>query len=186
MKLRKLQCLLLTGALLALALLPGCRLAREGENALVDAPTGDALCGVLVTDEYLDLMDMEAFLRDHPEAMAGGLVSQEDAAAYGGRIYAQVTEETLTSSNGETITHKNYTFPIEGARMLCVLRERDEDGVPNTLVINQGDMADVDTDADYTPDTEAISDGYFHESEYRSAPYFDLQIDGISLLDTAF
>ena len=32
-------------------------------------------------------------------------------------------------------------------------------------------MADVDTDADFTPDTEAISDGYFHESEYRSAPY---------------
>lgn len=47
-------------------------------------------------------------------------------------------------------------------------------------------MADVDTDAAYAPDTEAISDGYFHESEYRSAPYFDLQIDGIELLDTAF
>ena len=46
-------------------------------------------------------------------------------------------------------------------------------------------MADVDTDADYTPDTEAISDGYFHESEYRSAPYFDLRIDGITLLDKA-
>ena len=46
--------------------------------------------------------------------------------------------------------------------------------------------ADVDTDADYTPDTEVIADGYFHESEYRSAPYFDLQIDGITLLDTAF
>ena len=46
--------------------------------------------------------------------------------------------------------------------------------------------ADVDTDPDYTPDTEVISDGYFHESEYRSAPYFDLQIDGITLLDTAF
>ena len=47
-------------------------------------------------------------------------------------------------------------------------------------------LADVDTDKDYTPDTEAISDGYFHESEYRSAPYFDLQIDGIKLLDEAF
>ena len=45
--------------------------------------------------------------------------------------------------------------------------------------------ADVDTDADYTPDTEAISDGAFHESEYRSAPYFDLTIDGITLLNTA-
>lgn len=47
-------------------------------------------------------------------------------------------------------------------------------------------MADVDTDADYTGDTEVISDGYFHESEFRSAPYFDLQIDGITLLDTQF
>ena len=47
-------------------------------------------------------------------------------------------------------------------------------------------LADVDTDPAYTPDTEVIKDGYFHESEYRSAPYFDLQIDGIELLDTAF
>ena len=47
-------------------------------------------------------------------------------------------------------------------------------------------MADVDTDADYTPDTEVIKDGYFHESEFRSAPYFDLKIDGINLLDTKF
>ena len=47
-------------------------------------------------------------------------------------------------------------------------------------------MADVDTDAAYEGDTEAVSDGYFHESEYRSAPYFDLKIDGINLLDTSF
>ena len=47
-------------------------------------------------------------------------------------------------------------------------------------------MADVDTDPAYTPDTEVVVDGYFHESEFRSAPYFDVQIDGISLLDTAF
>ena len=47
-------------------------------------------------------------------------------------------------------------------------------------------MADVDTDADYTPDTEAIVDGYFAESTYRSAPYFDIQIDGITTLNTAY
>lgn len=48
--------------------------------------------------------------------------------------------------------------------------------------------ADVDTDADYTPDHEAIVDGYFAESDegFRSAPFFDVQIDGITLLDTAF
>ena len=47
-------------------------------------------------------------------------------------------------------------------------------------------QADVDTDPAYTPDTEVVKDGYFHESEFRSAPYFDLQIDGITLLDTKF
>lgn len=43
-------------------------------------------------------------------------------------------------------------------------------------------MADVDTDDAFEPDTEVISDGYFHESEYRSAPYFDLHIDGIEIV----
>lgn len=47
-------------------------------------------------------------------------------------------------------------------------------------------MADVNTDAAFEADTEAVSDGYFHESEYRSAPYFDVQIDGILLLNTKF
>lgn len=47
-------------------------------------------------------------------------------------------------------------------------------------------MADVDTDKDFTKDTEAIKDGVFCESTHRSAPYFDVQIDGITLLDTNF
>ena len=47
-------------------------------------------------------------------------------------------------------------------------------------------MADVDTDANFEGDTEVISDGYFHESEKRSAPYFDLRIDGITLKDEKF
>lgn len=50
-------------------------------------------------------------------------------------------------------------------------------------------LADVDTDAAYTPDTQVIiTDAetgitYFAESVYRSAPYFDLRIDGITLLN---
>ncbi|MBQ9511381.1 MAG: BMP family ABC transporter substrate-binding protein [Clostridia bacterium] len=43
--------------------------------------------------------------------------------------------------------------------------------------------ADVDYDDAFTKDTEVVSGGYFHESEYRSAPYFDVEIDGITLLD---
>ncbi|MBE6814965.1 MAG: BMP family ABC transporter substrate-binding protein [Ruminococcaceae bacterium] len=47
-------------------------------------------------------------------------------------------------------------------------------------------MADVDTDAAYEKDTEAITDGYFNESADRSAPYFDVKIDGIKLLNEKF
>ncbi len=47
-------------------------------------------------------------------------------------------------------------------------------------------LADVNTDPDYTPDTEVIENGVFYESTKRSAPYFDLRIDGITLLNEAF
>ncbi len=47
-------------------------------------------------------------------------------------------------------------------------------------------MADVDTDPSYEGDTEVVIDGAFCESTFRSAPYFDLKIDGINLLDTVF
>lgn len=44
-------------------------------------------------------------------------------------------------------------------------------------------MADVDTDANFEKDTEAIENGVFYESKHRAAPYFDIEIDGIALLD---
>ena len=44
-------------------------------------------------------------------------------------------------------------------------------------------MADVDFDTAYTADTEAVANGVFEESKHRSGPYFDLLIDGITLLD---
>ena len=43
-------------------------------------------------------------------------------------------------------------------------------------------MADVDSDPAYEGDTEVVKDGVFLESTYRSAPYFDLAIDGIEIL----
>ncbi len=44
-------------------------------------------------------------------------------------------------------------------------------------------MADVDTDEAFAKDTEVVLDGVFEESKFRSAPYFDARIDGITLLD---
>ena len=43
--------------------------------------------------------------------------------------------------------------------------------------------ADVDDFGDYVPETEAIADGVFQESKFRSAPYFAMEIDGITKLN---
>lgn len=42
--------------------------------------------------------------------------------------------------------------------------------------------ADVDSDAKFEADTQVITNGVFEESKYRSAPYFDINIDGINVL----
>ena len=47
-------------------------------------------------------------------------------------------------------------------------------------------LADVDTDLSFVRDTEAIHDGFFDESAKRSAPYFDIEIDGITLLNRKY
>jgi basic membrane protein A len=47
-------------------------------------------------------------------------------------------------------------------------------------------FADVETDDAFAPDTEVVSNGYFNESVFRSAPYFDVRIDGIELLNQKY
>ncbi len=44
-------------------------------------------------------------------------------------------------------------------------------------------MADINDLGTYTPDTESIVNGEFAESEFRSAPSFELDIDGITIID---
>ena len=94
------------------------------------------------------------------------LTEVNEAAAAAGTV-EKIEEVKAALESGEIHVFDTAAFTVDGAAL-------------------DSYMADVDTDADYTPDTEVIADGYFHESEYRSAPYFDLQIDGITLLDTAF
>lgn len=89
----------------------------------------------------------------------------EDVAAEG--TVEKLEEVKAQLMSGEINVFDVATFTVEGAAISSY-------------------MADVDTDADYTPDTEVVEDGAFKESKFRSAPYFDLQIDGINLLDTKF
>lgn len=77
-----------------------------------------------------------------------------------------IDEATISLADGDVHVFDTTTFTVDGAELTTY-------------------MADVDTDPAYEGDTEVIKGGYFHESEYRSAPYFDLKIDGITLLDEA-
>ena len=46
----------------------------------------------------------------------------------------------------------------------------------------------VDMNGDFVgePEYNAIFDGYYHESYFKSAPNFDLRIDGITLVNEAY
>ena len=111
----------------------------------------------------------EAIPADWTGTMATGsvvLVDLNEAAAAPGT--AEKLEEVKGKlESGEIHVFDTATFTVENATLTTC-------------------MADVDTDEAYTGDTEVIADGYFHESEFRSAPYFNLFIDGITLLDTKF
>ena len=83
------------------------------------------------------------------------------------KVAAEGTKEALEDAmnklkNGEIHVFDTSAFTVGGKAL-------DE----NTL-------ADVIPDEKYEADTKVVSDGYFHESEYRSAPYFFMQIDGIT------
>ena len=56
----------------------------------------------------------------------------------------------------------------------------------NNQKIADDHMADVNTDAAFAADTDVVDGGEFQESKFRSAPYFDLRIDGIKLLNEEF
>ncbi len=93
------------------------------------------------------------------------LTEINDAVAAEGTAEA-IEEAKEKILSGELQVFDTSTFTVEGEELTTY-------------------MADVDTDPEYTGDTEVVVDGAFQESEFRSAPYFDLTIDGITLLDTA-
>ena len=121
--------------------------------------------------EYIigQVQNGEAIDADWTGSIATGSVELTDVNE---AVAAEGTVEAIEAAKaafeaGELHVFDTDTFTVDGSKL-------------------ESYMADVDTDAAYEGDTEVIMDGYFHESEFRSAPYFDLQIDGITLLDTAF
>jgi len=111
-------------------------------------------------------------------------LSEVNTKAAANGTQAKIDELNAKLVSGELKVFDTSTFTV------TVVKEGDNTKNVNATVDENGKLtsykADVDTDAAYTADTEVVSNGYFHESEYRSAPYFDIQIDGITLLNAEF
>ncbi len=102
---------------------------------------------------------------DFTGTLADGSVKlTEFGAAAAAGTEAKVNEVKAKLQSGQLKVFDTNKFTVKGQKLTSY-------------------KADVDSDEKFTPDTEVIKDGYFHESEYRSAPYFDVDIDGINLLN---
>lgn len=71
----------------------------------------------------------------------------------------------------------NFTVKVDAASGLNAKATVDANGKLTNY------NADVDTDTAFAGDTEVVENGIFMESKFRSGPYFDVEIDGITLLD---
>ena len=120
------------------------------------------------------IMKGESFPTDISLGMAEGAVEltelNADVAAEG---TAEKVQEVLAKlASGELQVFDTSTFTVNG--MTPEEYVQTEDYLQDTA--NGGFNASVhQTAAGY------VKDGYFHESEFQSAPYFDLPIDGITI-----
>ncbi len=79
----------------------------------------------------------------------------------------KIAETIIALKNGTVKVFDVNTFTVNGEKLTSY-------------------MADVNFDENYTKDTEAIKNGAFAESSDRSAPYFDITIDGIEFLNSMY
>ncbi len=108
----------------------------------------------------------EAIKTDYCGTLTDGMVKITEANP---QVAAEGTAEKLAEvmaalQSGELKVFDTATFTVNGETLTEY-------------------VADVDDFGDYAPDTQVVADGYFHESEYRSAPYFNIYIDGVEVLN---
>ena len=131
-------------------------------------------------------MNDEAIPADWTGTISTGSVALTDVNV---NVAAEGTQATIDAVKAELVAGTRKVFDTNNFTV-TVVKDGDNKLNANATVDENGRltayMADVDTDEAFTGDTNVVSDGYFHESEKRSAPYFDIQIDGIKLLNAKF
>ena len=114
----------------------------------------------------------EAIVTDYVGSLKDGSVA---LTAVNGDVMAEGTIEAIVAARAKLAAGTLEVFDVTKDNYITV------NGQKITSFI-----ADVNTDADFTPDTEVVDNGAIKESKFRSAPYFDLAIDGITRLNAKF
>jgi len=134
-------------------------------NAIKMVQTG----GTIATDTGEGLKDGSVALTDFNDA----IVTPD--------MKAKVDEVSKKIISGETKVFDTNTFKLADAKVLEAsfifpnMYKVDKDGHLTSY------MADAVADEKFTPDTQVIKNGEFSESTVRSAPYFNIIIDGITI-----
>jgi len=142
-------------ALMLMFVLSGCSLAKEaaGKEVLAsDEIVQDRLIGVVVTDEHLDLFNVEAFFNDNLDKIADGEVLAENGSAkYQDRVYA-----TLDKHGSDEPYKWEFRFDDIEGYFLMTPTMQDGDNGPFTMIEGGECFSDVNTHLKVTDDGEEI------------------------------
>ena len=111
----------------------------------------------------------EAIVTDYVGTLKDGSVA---LTGVNGDVMAEGTIEAIVAARAKLVAGTLEVFDVAKDNYITV------NGAKVTSY-----MANVDSDAAYTPDHETVENGAIKESKHRSAPYFGLDIDGITLLN---
>ena len=120
----------------------------------------------------------EAIVNDWTGTLATGSVVLTNI---GGNAAAEGTVEAIVAARTKLANGTLNVFDTANFKV-TVTENKNKNATVDENGKLTGYMADVNTDAAYTPDTQVVENGIFKESKFRSAPYFDIQIDGITLI----
>ena len=87
----------------------------------------------------------------------------------------------VTKSFGKVVANNNVSLDVRHGEILAIL---GENGSGKTTLMNMvSGIYFPDEGQIFVEGEEVVKDGVFEESKYRSAPYFDIDIDGISVIE---
>lgn len=130
-------------------LLAGCSLAKKDAGS---ESSKDRMIGAFITDEYLDLFDIEAYFDDHASSISDGEeITLEDSSKYNERLYA-----TIDKHGSKDPADWDISFgDVEGINFFSVLWEDESKEVTASLVESDG-IYDVNTSYNVTDEGENV------------------------------